>query len=271
MIIKIVAGIVSLAAILFGLGSLDRAGRLRADSEKPNTNPKLLGIALVLFGVFVTVEVWFSPLGLMPLAEAPAPPPRRTETLVILPSQVSSAQVVQMRDGALRIVKDPAQGIYLEPAPVAVDDWYSLKVKDDGFEVKFPFEPLTREKPQRGGTTYSMSCDGDRLGFTVSVERSWIEEDAVAQQLWEIKRDVASGHAVVKEIKQGDASQPHAPRLETDVMITAMGRTLRFRERIFVVDKVAYCVSVYTDGDADKKRDADRFFDSFRLLKAAQP
>jgi hypothetical protein len=187
----------------------------------------------------------------------PLPPPQTD-------SESGPAMIVDDQ-GVGRVVSDPAAGIYRRTAPADFDQWQKFRSDDDGFEARFPFEPVRKVDADPQSTRYSMSCDGDRLGFIVTVERQWSQGSAVKQFKWRTDRDVKSGHIVVNDIQYGDD-----PSVVADYRITALGRTLRFRQRLFDLGTMAYSVEVFYEADEDHEADVKRFFDSFHLLKSGK-
>jgi len=161
-----------------------------------------------------------------------------------------------------RIVDDPRQGIFPDPAPADMAAWHRLRLPADGFEIAFPFPPLRREKPGERLVNYDVTCTGDRVGFHVGIERAWSEGSPVKQFERKLANLRASDAAEVEMVEYDGPAD-----LEATYRLKALGRNwMRYRERLYDRPPIAIRIAMMVEDGTAGDQGAERFFASLKLF-----
>jgi hypothetical protein len=147
-------------------------------------------------------------------------------------------------------------------------DWKEFTCKEGGFQVLMPGTPKQADADTESDfgpgvlhmntvnlrTTYYGAHYGD---FPEGVKKLPLK------QVYDSSRDGAAGNmrgkvASEKEIKLGD----HPGR---EIQIDVKGGELRFRARVFLVGTRLYQVVAFGPKEAITSKEADKFFESFKL------
>jgi hypothetical protein len=129
-------------------------------------------------------------------------------------------------------------------------------------------QALTRTVPGPNGTTldlYVMYVELKTVAYLISYLENPAFKGAGAQQLEETLNRARDG-AVGKGKLLKETKIKHGPYPGRDVVVE-LPNNICSRSQIFVVEGKMYQLVIIGSADACQSKDADRFLDSFRLLK----
>lgn len=173
-------------------------------------------------------------------------------SLVLSVSPVQGWQTPQL--SRPQAVRSPAAGTH---------NWRRYHYDADGFTVEFPAEPQTKANGRRTGTRYIVALDNNKLAYLVEASALPSDSKKNSQQVLDdylhgtvkgTKGQVKDSHAVTLRGNPGREFM-----LENDTMI--------FRGRVYLVQKTLYQVVVASTKDLAGVAEAERFQNSFDLLK----
>jgi hypothetical protein len=142
-------------------------------------------------------------------------------------------------------------------------NWKRYRYDVDGFTVEFPAEPYTKPNNRRTGTRYVVSLDNNKIAYMVEASALPADLNKNSQQVLE---DYL--HGTVKGSK-GQVKDSHPITLHGNPgrEFILENETMIFRGRVYVVRKTLYQVLIASTRELAGGTEAERFQNSFDLLK----